>query len=65
MILVIFSGYNSEKGGLEAIYYKNKCYLNHLVLPTLFRPTTDNDRLYEKKWIVKTIHFFRSNFHIF
>ena len=45
---VIFSGFNSEKGGLEAIYYKDKCYLNHLVLPTFFRATTDNDRLYEK-----------------
>ncbi len=45
---VIFTGLNSEYGGLEAIYYKDKPYLHYLVMPTLFRSTTDNDRLIEK-----------------
>lgn len=40
---VIFNGLGSGKGGLEAIYLGDKCYLHNLVLPTLYRPTTDND----------------------
>lgn len=46
---VIFNGINIDNGGLEAIIYENDEPLIHYpVLPTLFRPTTDNDEKIEK-----------------
>lgn len=45
---VIFKGVNINNGGLEAIMYKGKLYLDKVALPTLFRANTDNDRLIEK-----------------
>lgn len=47
---VLFSGIYSSKGGLRAIYYKNKQMMCDLVWPTLFRAITDNDRAYFKFW---------------
>ena len=44
---VIFSGIGVRDGGLEAIMKGNKLYLSHLVLPTLYRPTSDNESSYE------------------
>lgn len=45
---VIFKGIKINNGGLEAIIYKDKTYLDKVVFPTLFRPTTDNDASIEK-----------------
>ena len=42
---VIFNGIKINQGGLEAIMYKGDLYLDKLVLPTLFRATTDNDAM--------------------
>lgn len=44
---VIFSGKGVRDGGLEAIMKGDKLYLDHLVLPTLYRPTSDNESSYE------------------
>ena len=51
---VIFNGLNIDNGGLEGLIYydnnnsNNEPILSYPVLPTLFRPTTDNDRKIEK-----------------
>lgn len=48
---VIFNGLNIDNGGLEGIIYDhddNNPILSYPVLPTLFRPTTDNDRKIDK-----------------
>lgn len=48
---VIFNGYGNVDGGLEAIIYKDKIYLNNIVLPTLFRATIDNEAMIYKKFL--------------
>ena len=47
-IQVIFNGVGVNNGGLEAINYKGENYLNHVVLPTLFRATIDNEAIFGK-----------------
>lgn len=46
--IVVFNGLNIDNGGLEAIIYKDETLLHNVVLPTLFRATTDNDDKMEK-----------------
>lgn len=45
---VIFSGRKAGGGGLEAIEKDGHLFLQSPVLPTLYRPTTDNDNTFEK-----------------
>lgn len=45
---VIFSGRKAGGGGLEAIEKGGHLFLQRPVLPTLYRPTTDNDNTFEK-----------------
>lgn len=47
-IQVIFNGVGINNGGLEAINYKGQNYLNHVVFPTLFRATIDNEAILGK-----------------
>ena len=45
---VIFNGISTNNGGLEGLFYKNEALLQKLVLPTLFRPIIDNDKVIDK-----------------
>ena len=44
----IFNGIMSKLGGLEAIMVDDKLYLQHVVMPTLYRATIDNDAMMER-----------------
>ena len=47
-IQVIFNGVGVNNGGLEAINVGGKNYLHHIVWPTLFRATIDNEAILGK-----------------
>lgn len=47
-LTVCFNGIKTNDGGLDAIIYKDNILLNNVVLPTLFRANTDNDKMMDK-----------------